>query len=55
MNQQTRAANCLDAKFDPVAKRGYRDHKLGTFGAASEVRKIDPAQYLAAKAARGEI
>lgn len=43
------------AKFDPVAKRAYRDHKLGTFGAASEVRKIDPAQYLAEKAARGEI
>ncbi|MBB4407078.1 hypothetical protein [Agrobacterium radiobacter] len=43
------------AKFDPVATRAYRDHKLGTFGAASEVRKIDPAQYLAEKAARGEI
>ena len=43
------------AKFDPVAKRAYRDHKLGTFGAASEVRKIDPTQYLAEKAARGEI
>ncbi len=43
------------AKFDPVAKRAYRDQKLGTFGAASEVRKIDPAQYLAEKAARGEI
>lgn len=43
------------AKFDPAAKRAYRDHKLGTFGAASEVRKIDPAQYLAEKAARGEI
>ena len=40
------------AKFDPAAKRAYRDHKLGTFGAASEVRKIDPAQYLAEKAAR---
>lgn len=43
------------AKFDPAAKRAYRDNKLGTFGAASEVRKIDPAQYLAEKAARGEI
>lgn len=42
------------AKFDPVEKRAYRDHKLGTFGAASEVRKIDPVQYLAEKAARGE-
>lgn len=41
------------AKFDPVAKRAFRDHKLGTFGAASEVRRIDPAEYLAAKA-RGE-
>lgn len=43
------------AKFDPVEKRAYRDHKLGTFGAASEVRKIDPAQYLAEKATRGEV
>ncbi len=36
-------------KFDPNAKRVYRDHKLGTFGPASEVRRIDPAQYLAEK------
>lgn len=42
-------------KFDPNGNRQYRDYKLGTFGAASEVRKIDPAQYLAEKAARGEI
>ncbi|MGP4691633.1 hypothetical protein [Agrobacterium cavarae] len=42
------------AKFDPAAKRAYRDQKLGTFGAASEVKRIDPAQYLAEKAARGE-
>jgi tetrahydrodipicolinate N-succinyltransferase len=41
-------------KFDPNAKRVYRDQKLGTFGAASEVKRIDPAQYLAEKAARGE-
>ena len=41
------------AKFDPAAKRAYRDQKLGTFGAASEVKRIDPAEYLAAKA-RGE-
>ena len=41
-------------KFEPEANRAYRDQKLGTFGAASEVRKIDPAQYLAEKAARGE-
>ncbi|MBD8555533.1 hypothetical protein IFT84_13555 [Rhizobium sp. CFBP 8762] len=42
------------AKFDPNAQRAYRDNKLGTFGAASEVRRIDPAVYLAEKAARGE-
>ncbi|CAK7257721.1 MULTISPECIES: hypothetical protein [unclassified Shinella] len=40
-------------KFDPAGERAYRDHKLGTFGAASEVKRIDPAEYLAAKA-RGE-
>ncbi|MQW38157.1 hypothetical protein [Sinorhizobium meliloti] len=43
------------AKFDPAGERAYRDHKLGTFGAASEVRRIDPAEYLAEKARRGEI
>lgn len=42
------------ATFDPAGERAYRDHKLGTFGAASEVRKIDVATYLAEKAARGE-
>ncbi|NNH46220.1 hypothetical protein HLI03_32045 [Rhizobium laguerreae] len=38
------------AKFDPAGERAYRDHKLGTFGAASEVKRIDPAVYLAEKA-----
>lgn len=42
------------AKFDPAGERNYRDHRLGTFGAASEVKRIDPATYLAEKAARGE-
>ncbi len=37
-------------KFDPAGERAYRDHKLGTFGAASDVRRIDPAAYLAEKA-----
>ncbi|RDJ12432.1 hypothetical protein [Rhizobium grahamii] len=41
-------------KFDPAGERAYRDHKLGTFGAASDVKRIDPAAYLAEKAARGE-
>ncbi|MBD9592702.1 hypothetical protein IB270_07645 [Ensifer sp. ENS05] len=41
--------------FDPAGERKHRDHKLGTFGPASEVRKIDPAVYLAEKAARGEL
>lgn len=41
-------------KFDPAGKRAFRDHKLGTFGAASEVKRIDPAVYLAEKAARGD-
>lgn len=40
------------ARFDPAGERAYRDHKLGTFGAASEVKR-NPAEYLAAKA-RGE-
>ncbi|MCH4546855.1 hypothetical protein MK632_13830 [Rhizobium changzhiense] len=42
------------AKFDPAGERNYRDHRLGTFGAASDVKRIDPATYLAEKAARGE-
>ncbi|AVA20660.1 hypothetical protein [Rhizobium sp. NXC24] len=42
------------AKFDPAGERTYRDHRLGTFGPASEVKRIDPAVYLAEKAARGE-
>lgn len=41
-------------KFDPAGERKFRDYKLGTFGAASEVKRIDPATYLAEKAARGE-
>ncbi|HWU63588.1 MAG TPA: hypothetical protein VN112_16335 [Ensifer sp.] len=41
-------------KFDPAGERAYRDQKLGTFGAASPVKRIDPAVYLAEKAARGE-
>ncbi|MDR9783840.1 hypothetical protein [Rhizobium redzepovicii] len=41
-------------KFEPAGERKFRDHKLGTFGAASEVKRIDPATYLAEKAARGE-
>jgi hypothetical protein len=41
-------------KFDPKGERAYRDYKLGTLGPASEVKRIDPAQYLAEKAARGE-
>lgn len=42
------------AKFDPAGERTYRDYKLGMFGAASAVKRIDPATYLAEKAARGE-
>ncbi|WP_208180020.1 hypothetical protein J4T85_019710 [Sinorhizobium medicae] len=42
------------AKFDPAGERAYRDYKLGTFGAASEVRTVDVATYLAEKVARGE-
>ncbi|TPM33720.1 hypothetical protein FJ955_02980 [Mesorhizobium sp. B2-2-2] len=41
------------AKFDPQAKRQHREWQLGTFGAASPVRKIDPAEYLAAKEVAG--
>lgn len=42
------------AKFDPEGERKFRDYKLGTFGAASDVKRIDPATYLAEKATRGE-
>ena len=41
-------------KFDPAGERAYRDHKLGTFGAASEVKRIDPVAYLAEKARNGQ-
>jgi hypothetical protein len=41
--------------FDPAADRKFRDYKLGTFGAASEVKRIDPAVYLAEKAAGRKI
>ena len=43
------------AKFDPNANRQYRDYKLGTLGPASEVRRIDPAVYLAEQAAKSEL
>lgn len=36
------------AKFDPHGERRHRDAKLGTFGAASEVRHIDPSEYRSA-------
>ncbi|WP_181176946.1 hypothetical protein [Mesorhizobium sp. B2-6-4] len=38
------------AKFDPQGSRVYREWQLGTFGAASPVRHIDPAEYLKGKA-----
>ncbi|MDR6670180.1 hypothetical protein [Rhizobium sp. 1399] len=41
-------------KFDPAGARKFRNHRLGNFGPASEVKHIDPAAYLAEKAARGE-
>lgn len=37
------------ATFDPHAVRTHRDWKLGTFGAASPVRSIPIADYLAEK------
>ncbi|RWK53520.1 hypothetical protein [Mesorhizobium sp.] len=37
------------AVFVPADAKTYRDFKLGTFGPASPVRKIDPADYLALK------
>ncbi|MDP9811813.1 hypothetical protein J2W42_004681 [Rhizobium tibeticum] len=42
------------AKFDPVGERTYLDYKLGTFGAASDVKHIDPAAYLAENARNGQ-
>lgn len=43
------------AEFDPAGERKFRDYKLGTFGAASEVKHIDPEIYLAEKAAKEAI
>ncbi|RVD66772.1 hypothetical protein EN750_01900 [Mesorhizobium sp. M7A.F.Ca.ET.027.03.2.1] len=40
------------ANFDPNGLRKYRHAQLGTFGAASAVRHIDPAEYLAASEGR---
>jgi hypothetical protein len=40
------------ANFDPVGERGYRDSKLGTFGAASAVRRVDVQSYLDEKAGK---
>lgn len=37
------------AKFDPQGKRAFNTSQLGTFGAASPVRNIDVADYLASK------
>ncbi|RWH32460.1 hypothetical protein [Mesorhizobium sp.] len=41
------------AKFDPQGQRQHREWQLGTFGAASPVRKINPADYLASKKVSG--
>jgi hypothetical protein len=38
------------ATFDPQGSRTYREWKLGTFGPASPVRHVDPAEYLKGKA-----
>jgi len=40
-------------KFDPAGEGKFRDYKLGSFGAAPEVKRIDPAANLA-ETARGE-
>lgn len=40
----------VTSKYDPNANRSYRNTKLGPMGAASPVRKIDPAEYLAEQA-----
>lgn len=41
------------AKFDPQGKRAFNTSQLGTFGAASPVRNIDVAEYLASKEISG--
>lgn len=33
------------AHFDPHGKRAFRERQLGTFGAASPVRHVDPKSY----------
>lgn len=45
---------CGCCQVRSTGERKFRDHKLGTFGAASDVKRIDPALYLAEKSARGE-
>lgn len=42
------------AHFDPQGNRQFRESKLGTFGAASEVRKIDPRDFGPAPSETGE-
>lgn len=37
------------AKFDPKGKRAFNTSQLGTFGAASAVRQVSVADYLASK------
>lgn len=38
------------ATFDPQGSRTYREWQLGTFGPASPVRRVYPAEYLKGKA-----
>ncbi|ANM10380.1 MULTISPECIES: hypothetical protein [unclassified Rhizobium] len=47
-----RVRSVAAAKFDPAGEGKFRDYKLGTFGAASEVKRMNPATYLAEKAAK---
>lgn len=58
--QQARAAakapgwvrDIAAANFDPHGNRRHREQQLGTFGPASPVRRIDPAEYLSTKEAK---
>lgn len=38
--------NVVFSKWSPKAERMHRNRKLGKFGAASEVRQIDPSEYV---------
>lgn len=41
----TKWRDIVTSKFDPAKHRKFKARRLGTFGAASEVRNIDPKDW----------